>query len=234
MEPHIPHFAQFERWKGKKILEIGCGIGTDSINFARAGANLTAVDISSESLEICQRRFEAYGLEANFYHGNTENLSSFLPLEIYDLIYSFGVIHHTPNPERVLEELKKYCGPETEIRLMLYTKWSWKVFWILLKYGRGAFWRVGDLVRARSEAETGCPVTYYYSFAGIRRLLKNYQIAKMWKDHIFPYRIDKYIKYEYQKVWYFRWMPKFLFRWLEHQLGWHTLIIARLDREGVS
>ena len=126
VEPHIPGFAQFERWRGKKVLEIGCGIGTDSVNFARAGADLTVVEISEKSLEICKKRFEVYGLKARFYLGNAEELSSFLPIEKYDLIYSFGVIHHTPNPEKVFEEIKKYCGSNTEVRVMLYSKWSWK------------------------------------------------------------------------------------------------------------
>ena len=53
VEPHIPEFAEFDKWKGKKVLEIGCGIGTDSINFAKAGAILTCVELSEKSLELC-------------------------------------------------------------------------------------------------------------------------------------------------------------------------------------
>ena len=58
VEPHIPRFAQFERWRGKKVLEIGCGIGTDTINFARHGAQVTAVELSEKSLEIAKKRAE--------------------------------------------------------------------------------------------------------------------------------------------------------------------------------
>jgi len=227
VEPHIPGFAQFERWKGKKVLEIGCGIGTDSINFARAGADLTAIELSEKSLEICKSRFEIYGLRARFYSGNAEELSSFLPLESYDLIYSFGVIHHTPRPEKVFEEIKKYCNPDSEIRIMLYSKWSWKVFWIILEYGKGALWRADELIRTYSEAQTGCPITHYYSFKEICQLMKDFEIVEMHKTHVFSYKIDKYINYEYEWVWYFRWMPNSLFRWLEHYFGWHTLITAK-------
>lgn len=227
VEPHIPGFAQFERWKGRKVLELGCGIGTDSINFARAGADLTAVELSERSLQICQERFQVYGLNARFYLGNAEELSAVVPVAPYDLIYSFGVIHHTPRPERVFQEMVKYCGPQTEIRVMLYAQWSWKVFWIILKYGRGAFWHTPELVRAYSEAQTGCPVTHYYSGADIRRLMRDFQIVEMRKDHIFPYVVEKYVNYQYEWVWYFRWLPRPLFRRLERALGWHTLVTAR-------
>jgi len=228
VESYIPSFAQFDRWKGKKVLEIGCGIGTDAVNFAKAGANLTAVELSEKSLEICKKRLEVYGLRANFYKGNAEKLSSFVPVGTYDLIYSFGVIHHTPHPERVFEEIKKYSGPKTEIRVMLYSKWSWKVLWIIMTYGKGAFWKVSELVPEYSEAQTGSPVTHFYSFNDIRRLMKDYEIIKIRKEHIFPYMIEKYKNYQYQKIWYFRYLPNFIFRWLEHRFGWHTLVVAKL------
>lgn len=228
VEPHIPEFAQFERWRGKKVLEIGCGIGTDSINFARAGAKLTVVELSEKSLTLCKKRFDVYGLAANFYSGNAETLSSFLPVESFDLIYSFGVIHHTPHPEMVFREIKKYCNTGTEIRVMLYSKWSWKVLWIVLKYGKGAFWRMDELVRTYSEAEMGCPVTFYYSFNEVKKLMKDFEIIGTRKEHIFPYVIEKYKNYEYEKVWYFKWMSAFLFSRLEKILGWHLCITAKL------
>jgi ubiquinone/menaquinone biosynthesis C-methylase UbiE len=63
VEPHIPRFADFSRWAGKKVLEIGCGIGTDTINFGRHGANVTAVDLSEKSLEIARRRADVFHLQ---------------------------------------------------------------------------------------------------------------------------------------------------------------------------
>jgi SAM-dependent methyltransferase len=226
VEPHIPKFAEFERWRGKKVLEVGCGIGTDSINFARAGADVTVVDLSEESIELCKKRFEVFGLKASFFSGDAEHLGELVPVEKYDLIYSFGVIHHTPHPERVFEQIKLYCKQGTELRVMLYSKWSWKVFWINLTYGKGAFWRSDELVSKYSEAQTGSPVTYSYSFDGVRKLMRDYDVIKIRKEHIFPYRIDKYVKYEYEWVWYFRWLPTPWFSWLERRLGWHTLITA--------
>jgi ubiquinone/menaquinone biosynthesis C-methylase UbiE len=226
VEPHIPKFAEFERWRGKKVLEIGCGIGTDSINFARAGADLTVVDLSEESLDLCRTRFEVYGQTANFYLGDAEHLSEFVPVEKYDLIYSFGVIHHTPHPQRVFDELRAYCKPDTELRVMLYSKWSWKVMWIILVDGKGAIWRADELLPKYSEAETGSPVTFVYSARGVRDVMRDYDVTRIWKDHIFPYQIGKYVKYEYQWVWYFRWLPTPWFSWLERRLGWHTLITA--------
>src|SRR6476646_8450809 len=80
VEPHIPGFAQFERWKGKKVLEIGSGIGTDATNFARAGAEYTGVELSGESMELTEKRFKVYGLPGKFYVGNSEELSSFVPV----------------------------------------------------------------------------------------------------------------------------------------------------------
>src|SRR5260370_37644838 len=91
VEYHIPGFAEFERWRGKKVLEIGCGIGTDTINFARAGAQVTTVDLSDKSMELARRRAAVFGLEDRilFCPGNAEQLSAFVPPQPYDLISSF-------------------------------------------------------------------------------------------------------------------------------------------------
>ena len=70
VEPHIPGFADFHTWKGKKVLEIGCGIGTDTINFARAGAQVTAIEYSEESLKIAKQRAEVFDLSIKFYHAD--------------------------------------------------------------------------------------------------------------------------------------------------------------------
>src|ERR1700739_216053 len=92
VEPHIPRFADFERWQGKRVLEIGCGIGTDTINFARNGARVTAVDLSGKSIEVARRRAEVYGCgdRVDFYVANAEELTCSVPVEPYDLVYSFG------------------------------------------------------------------------------------------------------------------------------------------------
>jgi ubiquinone/menaquinone biosynthesis C-methylase UbiE len=228
VEPHIPGFAQFERWRGKKVLEIGCGIGTDSINFARHGADLTVIDVSAESLALCRKRFQEYGLSARFYQGNAEQLSEIVPVEQYDLIYSFGVIHHTPHPRNVVEQVRRYVGPASELRLMVYSKWCWKTAWIVLRYGKGRFWMAARLIAEHSEAQTGCPVTFTYSAREIRHeLLRGFDVRSITKDHIFPYVVKKYVNHEYQRVWYFRILPPRVFRALERLLGWHTLIVAR-------
>lgn len=231
VEYHIPGFADFSRWKGKKVLEIGCGIGTDTISFARAGAQVTAVDLTEKSLEVARQRAKVFGYDdrIRFYQANAEKLSDYVPVEKYDLIYSFGVIHHSPHPEKILDQLRQYTKPETTLKIMVYYRWSWKVLWILFTEGKGQFWKLDRLIADNSEAQTGCPVTYSYSKSSGRELLAKagYRTTEVYCDHIFPYSISEYKQYQYKKVWYFRWMPKFLFRALERMAGWHLCLTAR-------
>jgi len=85
VEPHIPGFAQFDRWAGKKVLEIGCGIGTDTMGFARAGAQVTAVDLSDASLAVAKAAAEFIGTPAEEMIGRTDY--DFLPREAADGIF---------------------------------------------------------------------------------------------------------------------------------------------------
>ena len=228
VESHIPAFAEFESWRGKKVLEIGCGIGTDTINFARAGAQVTTVDLSEKSMELARQRAAVFGLQdrIRFCPGNAEQLSTFVPVEPYDLIYSFGVIHHTPHPDAVLEQLRQYTRAGTTIKIMVYHRRSYKVAWILLTESKGQFWKLSDLVAKNSEAQTGCPVAYTYTRREGRRLFEShgFRVHKVEVEHIFPYHISDYVQYRYNKEWYFRWIPQPLFRTLERRFGWHLLL----------
>jgi 2-polyprenyl-3-methyl-5-hydroxy-6-metoxy-1,4-benzoquinol methylase len=233
VEPHIPEFAEFEKWRGKKVLEIGCGIGTDTTNFARHGATITSVDLSEKSLDLARQRIKVYGFQnqVEFYQANAEELSKVVPVQPYDLIYSFGVIHHTPHPERVLEQLRQYAKPGTTLKVMVYYRYAWKVGWILLTEGKGQFWKLEELVAKNSEAQTGCPITYTYSKREGRKLLEEgeFQVKQAKVEHIFPYRIKDYVQYKYVKEFYFRWMPEPIFHALERQFGWHLCLTATID-----
>jgi 2-polyprenyl-3-methyl-5-hydroxy-6-metoxy-1,4-benzoquinol methylase len=234
VEPHIPLFAEFPRWAGKRVLEIGCGLGTDTINFARAGAKVTAVDLSKMSIDLARRRAEIYGLadRITFQTADAERLSETVTPEPYDLIYSFGVIHHTPHPERVVEQVRRhFVGPDSEFKLMVYHRNSWKVLWIVLAEGKGAFWKREELVARNSEAQTGCPVTYTYTPSSVRSLLAGFRVERLFVDHIFRFRISDYVHYRYVANWYFRILPRPLFRFLERHYGWHLCVTARPDPE---
>lgn len=222
VEPHIPVFADFPAWRGKRVLDVGCGIGIDALSFARYGANVTTVDLSWQSLSLAKQGFAAYDLPADgFIWGDMEALSHYgFPLRRpLDLIWCFGAIHHTPNPRRAIGELRRLCDMQTELRLMVYSTWSTKAIGNWLRGG----W-MG--VRNFSEAQIGSPVTHTYTAEGVRHLLQGFKILEMRKAHIFPYRVEDYVRYRYVKQWYWRSMPPQIFDWVQTQLGWHWLVRA--------
>ena len=237
VEPHIPGFAQFQRWSGKRVLEVGCGLGTDTINFARAGAHVTAVELSARSLELARQRAGIFGLadHITFVEGNAERLSECVPAAAYDLVYSFGVIHHTPHPASVLQQIRAhYTGPQTTLKLMVYSRWSWKVLAIVLREAHGMFWKLDEVVARNSEAQTGCPVTYTYTRRSARQLVEEngFDVDDLFVDHIFPYHVTDYIQYRYRKTLPFRWLPHPAMRVLERSLGWHLCVTARARTGG--
>jgi len=218
VEPHIRGFAQFPRWRGRCVLEIGCGIGTDAVNFARAGADYTGVDVSKASLDLTRRRFEVFGLTGHFLLANAEEVSKLLEPASYDLVYSFGVIHHTPKPDAVIHQVRRLVKGHGEFRLMLYARNSWKH--ALIEAGLD-----------QPEAQAGCPTAFTYTQDEVRALLETagFQVISVEQDHIFPYIVEKYVQYEYELQPWFAAMPREMFRALERRFGWHLLIVARPD-----
>lgn len=215
VEPHIPSFAQFERWAGKRVLEVGSGIGTAAVNFARCGADYTGVELSEVSLELTRKRLDIYGLEGRLILCNAEELSRQLASDCFDLVYSFGVIHHSPNQRAIVEEIRKVVRNKGEFRCMLYAKNSWKDIMIEAGFDQ-------------PEAQRGCPYATTYTEEMVRELYKGqFEIISMTQAHIFPYVVEKYINYEYELQPWFKAMPPEMFAALERRLGWHTLIVAR-------
>lgn len=227
VEPHIPSFAEFEKWRGKKVLEIGCGIGTEAINFARHGADLTIIELSQDSLALTKKRFATYGLEARFVLGNAEELGALLSGETFDLIWSFGVIHHSPHPEKILQHCQKMLSNDGELRMMVYAKLSYKVLNLMREAHVWDFSALDNLIASYSEAQTGCPVTYSYTLEGAKRLFSDFDILDIKKSHIFSWDIPKYISYVYEKEDCFKNISDEFFHEIEDELGWHILIKAK-------
>lgn len=217
VEPHILTFSNFGECKDKSVLEIGCGIGTAAINFARNGCDYTGLELSAESLKLTKQRFDVYGLSGQFYQGNAEQLTSIVPTDKkYDLIYSWGVIHHSPNPKQIVNEAKKLLKSDGVLKLMVYAKNSWKNFMIESGYDQ-------------PEAQSGCPIAYTYTKDEIPQLLgDDMEIVSLEQDHIFPYQIEPYKQGQYVKHEWFSSMPEHMFKSLEKNLGWHLLITAKL------
>lgn len=214
-EPHILNFTEFSRWRGADVLEIGCGIGTMAVNFARFGARYTGVELSSNSLALTRQRFGVYGLKGEFYQGNAEELSSFLPAQQYDLVYSWGVIHHTPDPGRILREAAVYVRPGGVLKIMVYAQESWKNYMI-------------EAGLDQPEAQWGCPIVHTYTRDSIQQLVNGagFRVTAIQQDHIFPYNIPAYQAKQYVLEPWFQAMPKKMFAVLEQHLGWHLMVTA--------
>ena len=229
VEPHIEKFADFKSYRGKKVLEIGCGIGTDSINFVRNGAELTIIEFSDKSLDICKKRFEVFGLKATFINGDVEKLDEVLAPNKFDLIYSFGVIHHTPNPNKAFEQIAKYMNKNTELKVMLYSKISFKLIQVMFE-NKVRDLTNADLIRNNAEAQYGCPVAYTYLEDDIFDMLGNcgINVESIWKDHIFTWDVDLYKTGVYVKNEFWKNVDDRLLKAYERDLGWHTLVIAKL------
>src|SRR4051812_6741817 len=134
-QPFIHAFAQFTRYHRKRVLEVGFGAGTDFIQWLRAGAQASGIDLTPEALENLSHRIAAYQLPApeKIAVGDAENLQ--FPSDSFDLGYSFGVLHHSPDTEKAIAELVRVVRPGGEIKIMLYNRHSIYTFNQWVKFG---------------------------------------------------------------------------------------------------
>jgi ubiquinone/menaquinone biosynthesis C-methylase UbiE len=122
-EWHIPGAANFVGARGMRVLEIGCGLGTDGAQFALAGANYTGIDLTEASIELARKKFELSGLGGEFRVADAENLD--FADDSFDLVYSHGVLHHTPDTARAVREIYRVLKPGGRAIVMLYHRGSY-------------------------------------------------------------------------------------------------------------
>ena len=122
-EWHIPEAADFAGARGLRVLEIGCGLGTDGVQFAKAGADYTGVDLTDAAIELARKRFELSGLRGELRVSDAENLD--FADESFDLVYSHGVLHHTPDIARAVSEIHRVLKPGGRAIVMLYHRDSY-------------------------------------------------------------------------------------------------------------
>lgn len=108
----------FERWRGKRMLEVGCGMGTDLLQFARGGAEVFGIDLTSHGAGLTKKRLELYGFEGKLSVADSETLP--FADNSFDLVYSWGVIHHTPDTSAAAKEIMRVCKPGGRVIVMLY------------------------------------------------------------------------------------------------------------------
>jgi ubiquinone/menaquinone biosynthesis C-methylase UbiE len=133
LEPYILEFAKFSSSRGLKVLEIGVGMGSDYLEWLKAGAHATGVDLSAISVERARRRCELAGYQSDLRVADAEHLP--FSDNTFDVVYSYGVMHHSPDTAQCLQEAERVLKPGGEIRIMVYHHPSVTGLMLWLRYG---------------------------------------------------------------------------------------------------
>lgn len=138
-EPYILELMELDHVRGKRVLEIGCGMGTDGVQFAKAGADYIGMDLTPNGAGLTNRNLAMRGLAGRAITGDAEHIS--LPDSSVDLVYSHGVLHHTPNIDNAVREIWRVLKPGGELHIMVYHKRSFNYYGSIL-----FFRRIGALI----------------------------------------------------------------------------------------
>ena len=120
---YLPKLVNFNGYKGKKMLEIGCGVGTDLVRFAMGGVEVTGIDLAEVSINLAKDNFSQRGLEADLRQMNGEDLD--FEGESFDVVYAHGVLQYTADADKMITEMVRVVRPEGEVIMMVYNRNSW-------------------------------------------------------------------------------------------------------------
>jgi ubiquinone/menaquinone biosynthesis C-methylase UbiE len=221
--PWMPEVMGFANFTGKRLLEVGCGMGTDLLRFARGGANVTGVDLTPRSVETSRHHLNLYGQNGDFALSDAESLP--FADESFDVVYSNGVLHHTPDTAEAVREIHRVLRPGGLARVMLYYRHSWN-YWFEIVLHRGLL--RGQLLRGQTAEDImsryvevnegeGRPLVKVYSRSQARELFSMFsevqiEVRQLTKgDFYFPGKL----------------LPQRLVDALGHKIGWNVIISAR-------
>jgi len=176
LEPYILEFAGFDRAKAKRVLEIGVGLGADHQRFAQAGADLYGIDLTERAIEHTQRRLAAFGLTSRLAVGDAEQLD--FPDGYFDRVYSWGVLHHSPDTPKAVMEVWRVLKTGGEASVMVYHKWSMVGFMLWIRYallGMRPWLLLSDIYSRYLES----PGTKAYSVTAARHLFSAFSEVKI-------------------------------------------------------
>lgn len=192
MQPEIHEFAEFHKSKNKKILEIGVGAGTDFLQWVRSGAIAYGLDLTEQAIEHVKHRLSLYNLKAEqFKTGDAENL----PFEdnFFELVYSWGVIHHTPDTPKAFHEIVRVLQPGGKAKIMIYHRKSILayLFWIKHALLKGKLNKtVADVLWEHMESIG----TKAYTIREVREILKDERIEGLKVYSVLTY-YDKLLRF---------------------------------------
>jgi SAM-dependent methyltransferase len=132
LEPYIPGFARFQEAAGLRVLEIGVGLGADHEEFARAGAILSGIDLTERAIERTKDRFRKLGLKSELQVSDAEALP--FADQSFDVVYSWGVLHHSPDTRKAVSEVHRVLKPGGQARIMIYNYWSLVGLMLWIRY----------------------------------------------------------------------------------------------------
>jgi ubiquinone/menaquinone biosynthesis C-methylase UbiE len=209
---HLPRLIPFEQYRGRRVLEVGCGAGTDLVRFARGGASVTGVDLAASSISLARKNFAFEGLRANLLVADGERLP--FGAQKFDLVYAHGVVQYTTDGAALIRECRRVLKAGGTAIFQVYNRVSWL----------SALSRVTKVDLEHMDA----PEYHLYSMGEFRGLLKDFSRVTIVPER-FPVktRLHGGLKgtiFNTCFVGLFNAMPRAMVR----RFGWHLLAFCEV------
>ena len=227
-QPWLFELVPFPAYKGKRVLELGCGAGYDAYEFIRQGADYTGIDITPENIERVRSHLSHFGLSPNVQEGDAEHLT--FPDASFDIVYSNGVLHHTPDIMRSFTEAYRVLKPGGTFWVILYHKHS-IVYWVNIglishilvgRFLRQSFRHT--IAKVETTPSDALPIVNVYSRGDVRRLLRKVGF------HVDAVHIRKFVAEDLPPLpvlWpLWRRVPQSVLRRIGRYFGWYVVASA--------